>query len=436
MTTPALPNELTFSWDAIAVTVAVVAPLFYWAIRRPPKDTRPQDLTSFVRVKKAFNSGSLTDWKDSRVTSAAFVMKRFAADGASPAQREEIANLVRQKIEILITRSDNQSDNLVNCLLGSLSAAAPPWEADLLESITKSCLGGLARGHAIKRLVKIRGTACLDLLLELADDPVIAPEIAEAIGRVSRKGPRPEALTTLRTMLNDRRNTWTPSAAARALISLGLSDDPAIAEHLDDFDPWMAFAFRVKASGMDARPVIERFLSAQIIDAHTEKLIKPAVINKLQKALDKGDGYSAIHSFLQRTRAACLFETKSGGAPDYGQVLSDLSKTFSRRLLISEIDPLVYDENCREITCKVDGLQTRLNPKPMGKYIDLEAVLNGLNASLATAGKGERFVSLRDDGACVIFGDGRGILELVDSLGLPLDPSVDLKNDPMLHVPS
>lgn len=430
------PNELALFCEKIAVTAVVVVPLVYFLIRRPRKDTRPQDLTSFASLKKAFNSGSLTDWRDSHVTSAISVMEQFAADSASLEQREEIANLVRQKIELLMTRSDNHSDNLVYRLLKPLSAAAPPWETDLLERITKSCLGSLARGDAVKRLVKICGAACLDLLLELAGDPAIAPSVAEAIGRASRKETRPEVPTTLLTMLNDRRNSRTPSAAARALISLGLYTNPAIAEHLNEFDPWTAFAFRVKASGMDARSVIDRLLAARVVDAHHAKLVKPAVINKLQKALDAGDGFGGIHSVLHSTRSACIFETKSGGAPDYGQVLSDLSKAFSRRLLISEIEPPFYDENCREITCKVDGLQTRLNPKPIGKYVDLETVLNGINASLAAAGQDERFVSLRDDGACVIFGNGRAILELVDNLGLPLDPTVNLKNDPVLHLPS
>jgi hypothetical protein len=59
----------------------------------------------------------------------------------------------------------------------------------------------------------------------------------------------------------------------------------------------------------------------------------------------------------------------------------------------------------------------------MGKWTDLDAVLSGLNKALAEAGRPERFADHLSGGqaACVIVGTTGGLVELVETIGLPLD---------------
>jgi hypothetical protein len=80
-------------------------------------------------------------------------------------------------------------------------------------------------------------------------------------------------------------------------------------------------------------------------------------------------------------------------------------------------------EACREVDCTIAGQPARFAPEFWGNFVDLEAVLRGLNDGLAAGGLRERFANLRNDDpiACVIVGHDAGLAKLAETLGLPLD---------------
>jgi hypothetical protein len=103
--------------------------------------------------------------------------------------------------------------------------------------------------------------------------------------------------------------------------------------------------------------------------------------------------------------------------------LGQLSKLGAKRLIVSDVDVQLDGEACREVNCKIAGHPARFNPRFMGDWTDLAAVLGGLNTALAAAGRVERFVCLMtgDQTANVIIGHGDGLADLVETLGLPLE---------------
>ena len=73
-----------------------------------------------------------------------------------------------------------------------------------------------------------------------------------------------------------------------------------------------------------------------------------------------------------------------------------------------------------EVRLKIDGLPARFVPKPLGRWVDIETVLAGLNATLAANDRPERFAALLGDLRHVIIGNPDGLRDLVETPDLPL----------------
>ncbi|NPU10676.1 HEAT repeat domain-containing protein [Bradyrhizobium sp. 83002] len=384
----------------------------------------PQGLKTLADMQRAFRRGSKTSLFDRRRSSAIYAMQQFAEQEADATQRDAIAILMRDEIATALHKTDNGTANDVRRMLDTLRAAAPSWEADFLERVARSKLEGWVRGYALDRLVGLRGTETLGILLELIDDTSVAHAVALAIARLGRRAATPEVIAALERTLTDSQNGWAPSAAAQALISLGQATTPILARHLDRFDPWTAFTVRVTIAELDAGALIERLITGGVVAEDRRKLIKPAVINKMQKALNGGNGYKAVTTLLQRLRAIYIFDTEWDPVPDYEALLQELARIGGPRVTITDIALQMDGEACREVACQVARQPARFSPQFMGDWTDLSAVLNGLNTALAAADRPERFANLfsGDQNACVIVGHHDGLVELETRLGLPIDP--------------
>jgi pyruvate dehydrogenase complex dehydrogenase (E1) component len=70
--------------------------------------------------------------------SAVVAMRKLAEQIADPAQREEIAELMRDGIAKIMHKDDDHTANNVWRMLETLAAAAPAWESDFLENVARS----------------------------------------------------------------------------------------------------------------------------------------------------------------------------------------------------------------------------------------------------------------------------------------------------------
>jgi hypothetical protein len=420
---PSLTTELLI-WTGFGLSASIVPGLLiYSEVQERRWRTRPHDLTTFAKMQRAFRTGSKTKLIDLRRSSAVSAMRQFAEHGADDGQRQTIAWMMRDAIAEVLHDTDNHTANSVRGMLETLAAVAPPWEADFLEQVSYSKLEGWVRGDAIERLTRLRGRACLDVLLALADDPPVAPAAAASIARLGPAAATPKVLARLQRMLGEA--DWAPPAAARALIALGHAADPGLAAHIDKFDPWTRLAVRVKAAGLNAPSLIERLFAAGVVDQASSKSVKRSITSKMQKALDAGDGFKAVEGFLRRMSAVYTFDTEWGPVPDYGELLKWLSWLATPRLTITDIDMQSDGEVCREVNCKVAGHPARFTPQFNDDWTDLEAVLGGLNGALTAAGRPERFAVLHSfsQDAHVIVGRADGLANLVETLSLPLYPN-------------
>lgn len=390
--------------------------------RERAEQIRTRDLKTLAAMKRAFRWGSKTSHTDYRRPAAIYAMEGFAKKEADAAQRAEIALLMRGAISRVMHNSDHR-DNYVSQMIATLAAAAPIWEADFLEQVVRSRLDGGERLGAIERFSKLRGRASLEVLLQLADDAPVAHVVAEAIGRLGKQAATPEVLCRLERMLDETQNQRAPSTAARALISFGEAASPVLVRNLKKFDPWTSFTVRVKTAGIDAAALIERLFIAGILDEDRRSLIKPSMITKMQKALDVGDGFEAVTKFLWRVRAIYTFDMEWYPVPDYAVLLRRLTRIGGSRVKITAIRVQMDGEACREVDFTIAGQPARFATEFWGNFVDLEAVLRGLNDGLAAAGLRERFANLRNDDpiACVIVGHDAGFTKLAETLGLPLD---------------
>lgn len=404
--------------------LAAMGGIIYWCWLDGQKRALPGDLNTLPKMLRAFRRGSKTDYFDYRRYWSVLAMRDYVEDNPDPAEVASIAALMRDYIAEDLHKSDNRTANDVRRMLDTLAAAAPPWEANFLEHVARSKLEGWVRGQAIDRLVRLRGADIAPLLLDLLDDLAAARYAADAFVALGRAAATSEILERLRRMLAEGPGEWfTPSAAARALIALGQTNDPALIEHVAAYDPWTAFTVRAKASGLDAPGLIESLFAAGVVAEDRRPLIKKKMIAKIQKAFDSGDGFGAIEYFLLRTRSLYAFDTESECVPNYAAVVGELSKISSPRLSIGRVEADFEGEICRELRCVIAESPARITPEFMGDWTDVAAVLGGLNVALANGRHPERFVSLStgDQCASIILGTEDGLANLVETLGLPID---------------
>jgi hypothetical protein len=406
------------TWDGLDLAFALLGFLAFAVFSVVPVPEivtgLPCRLKTFKQMKTAFRKGKKTH--DNRRVAAIYALRDFAKQGATADQREEIANIVRGGIEEYMHSPSHRMDSEVWCMLETLAAAAPEWEASFLEEVIRSEVS--SRDRAISRLVQLRGPDCLEFLVKAADDAGVANYVADAIPKLGAAAAKPFVIQRLRTMLGETQNTWAPSAAARALIALGHAADPALASRVEKFDPWTRFAFRAKIANIDAPALIEKLFSAGIVGEARRHLLNSKIIRKMQKALDAGLGFEVIELFLKKLRSVYAFDTEWDPEPDYCELLTELSQVASPRIAIAGIEAIRGD-----VSCQVAGHPARFSPTYMGDWTDLRAVLNGLNAALEQAGRPERFANLHsgDQWAFVILGAGSGLASMVETLGFPLE---------------
>ena len=377
-----------------------------------------QHYKTFRQMKWAFRLGA----NDGRYW-CILAMRRFVEGGASEAEREAIAVMMRSRIAKRMNKADRWGVNRVREMVETLAAAAPVWEADFLVKVARSKADTMTRGTAIRRIVTLRGVESLDLLMTLADDPQVAADVAGAISTLGPAGATQNVIARLKRMLDEPQlgGGWGPSNAARALIAIGQASDPVLVKHIDKFDVWTRFVVRVKSAGLTASTLTALLLKAGIVDEDRRPMIKGSMLAKMEKAIGSGEGFQAIVNFLQRVRSVYGFDTEWYPDPDYKVLLKQLSKISSPRLPISNIS--IRDSG--EVSCSIAGHPACFHPRFMGDWTDLEAVIVGLNSALAEAGRSERFANIQSGGqdAYVILGTIDGLAELVEKVGFPLDES-------------
>ena len=355
---------------------------FIWFAVTEQSHILPHRLKTFKQMKSAFRRGNK---KHGNLRVAAiYAMRDFVGQGADALEREEIANIMRGGIEEHMHSPSYRMAGEVWCMLEALAAAAPEWEASFLERVIQSEVS--SRDRAIFRLAQLRGPDCLEYLVKAADDARVANNVADAIRRLGAAAAKPFVIQRLQAMLGETQNGWAPTAAARAIMALGYAADPALAAHMENFDPWTRLAYRAKIAGLDAPAFIEKLFSAGIVGEDRRRLIKSKTIRKMHDALDAGLGFQAVESFLQSLHSVYAFDTEWHPVPDYTELLAGLSKIASPRIAITAIKVIGG-----EVSCQLAGQPVCFSPTHMGDWTDLQTVLNGLNAALEKAGLPERF---------------------------------------------
>ena len=242
-----------------------------------------QDFKTFFQMKWAFRIGM----DDGRYWSV-LAMERFAKSGASQAERESIAMMMRGRIAKKMKKADIVTVNRVCRMLETLAAAAPGWEADFLVKVARSKAHAMTRGAAIRRIVKLRRVGSLDLLMTLADDPQVAADVAGAIASIGSAAATHGVIARLKQMLGESqlRGGWGPSEAARALIAIGQATDPDLVTHIHEFDIWTRFVVRVKCAGLDASTLTALLFRAGIVGEDRRPMIKGSMLAKMEKAIE------------------------------------------------------------------------------------------------------------------------------------------------------
>jgi hypothetical protein len=157
-----------------------------------------QHYKTFRQMKWAFRLGA----NDGRYW-CILAMRRFVEGGASEAEREAIAVMMRSRIAKRMNKADRWGVNRVREMVETLAAAAPVWEADFLVKVARSKADTMTRGTAIRRIVTLRGVESLDLLMTLADDPQVAADVAGAISTLGPAGATQNVIARLKRMLDE-----------------------------------------------------------------------------------------------------------------------------------------------------------------------------------------------------------------------------------------
>jgi hypothetical protein len=365
-------------------------------------------------------------WLHCRATSSKSMGALAKSDRLSSTERDELAALMRRAIEDVVGGRIPSEDEACIQVLETVAALSPTWEENLLESVVSASIDAKVRGHALKRIVRLRGTAALPLIMLFFADTAMSPHVTYALRHLGRAAATPAVLQYLRRVLAETTDTWAASGAARVLISYGKADDPVLIGHLDKLPAWTRFAVRANAGGLDATDIIERLCTAGIINETRRTKISSSMVSRMRRRLSEGDGFSAVVTLLERLKAVWSFDGEQGEPPAYGTLLRELRKTWPEcplTDLVILMDPSDRDY-CYHISLKIADLPVTFFPKKLDDWVDVNGMIVAFNQAFETHGQSTRLGVLLGDLNHVVMYDVLGIQPLL-ALELPL-----LETDP------
>jgi hypothetical protein len=144
---------------------------------------------------------------------------------------------------------------------------------------------------------------------------------------------------------------------------------------------------------------------------------------------DHPDAPGALYNLLWASgRRLTGFDCKTDTMPaDHDELVEEMARIAGGRIDLADPVQAVGPEGEIELSFTLDGTRHAVRLRDLGRYYDIGAMLDGLNAALVEHGHPGRYVQFAtgDASAIIAFVNGEAFLEAARDLHIPLDADPD-----------
>ncbi len=325
----------------------------------------------------------------------------------------------------------------VSVAVEAIACVMPEGAAALLERVIAcDSLSDYDRGRALVAFAEAVGGPARPIVYESLAEPPLRLYAAEALGALGKGLDDPDDVARLAQALGEDDRVEVVSALVRALMDAGPGGRPHVEAALERADPWSRFHLGWALQGGDARRLADLLTEAGVIDAISDEQLAEAV-----------EGGLDLRSIIWAGgRRMVVWDVKCDETPPphhelFGELLAiarpavrvdDLSQSHDDNYAREPVPgaPGVIKETDLGTVCTVrfrhEGRAHAFEARPSGRWMDVAAVMAGLDALMAAIGRDDRCFELVGDGsyAFLVVAPASRFLPLAERLRIPLEADV------------
>jgi hypothetical protein len=330
------------------------------------------------------------------------------------------ATILAEFVLLNVDYPGNDMTNLIWRGVRSLKAAQSPEEHEVVKAVFNSEVKDWRRGVALERLSELEGMEIAELLKASLSDKTLCQYAARGIAKVANGSDDASLTEALLGALRVEARKSVSRELVNALIAVGGNALLRLEGMMDELGSDEVMPVYWLVNDITPQKATELLVQAGVISSPQRDTMHQVE----EKWQEKQDPRSIITLLLAANNRLAWFDRESSRVPpDYLGLLDYLSSishdvfsaesfshTFDRDSGESQIE-FVYEDRAYEIVTR-----------DFGGWFDVESLFQGLNATLVSAGKKERFVMLYtgDQTCAVVFAPGASFRQACRELRLPL----------------
>ena len=322
------------------------------------------------------------------------------------------------------SKTDNHTANNARTCLKAVIAAQPDDEPAILAEVLNSQLMGWVRGHALIRLAELDGERGLGRLCDALGDSELRYAAAEGLAKRAKDSSDASVLTRIGEALAAETDQHVIAKMAEAFVAAGGTSRNLLRDVMARADPHTAMTIHWILKRIEPKDVIETLIAAR---AATDAIRE----NRVKYEENWQDKRNAFHLLLgifadAGTLAWPIIKTDTVPA-DHADAIETICKASGGDFPIEDATHSVGADGFLNVQFMHGARPFVLKAEQLGRYLDLPALMNGLNAALQAVGHKKRFFQLTDESeaAFIVFASAKAFPKASRKLRLAIETNHD-----------
>jgi hypothetical protein len=350
-------------------------------------------------------------------------LEDLSAKGSADA-RQRACNLAIRYIRQSLNRDDVFTANDVQSCLDAVANAAPWHEATVLKQVLESGLAPQVRGSALKRLAALEGPEGLHRLCDALKTDYIRHYAAEGLAELAKNTKDERVIDAIGAMLE--KDDIPPSLLAKmatAFVATGGASRAVLRRVMARAEPNTAMMIHWILKGIGLKEASDLLLTTGMAMPVGEDFAH------LERQWEDGhDVFNLTLCLMAMGESAPQVMVKTvDPVPDHTETISNLCSVSRGFFDVEDLHQTMGDGGELLVSFVHKGISYTLSADRLGRFVDLPAIMTGLNDILGkTRNKGRFFqIKLDSDMAFVIFALKKEFLQVVRKLRIPLETNHD-----------
>jgi hypothetical protein len=350
-------------------------------------------------------------------------LKNLSEKGPADA-RQRACKLAIRYIRQNQDRDDVYTANDVQRCLDAVADAAPWHEATLLKEVLESGLALQVRGSALKRLAALEGPEGLYRLCDALKTPYIRHYAAEGLAELAKNTQDKRVIDAIGAILED---DDTPSSMiakmAEAFVATGGASRAVLRRVMARAETKTAMMIHWIMKGIGLKEASDLLL--------TTGMAMPAGEDFAHLERQWQDGHDVFYltlGLMAMGESATQVMIKTVDAvPDHAETISNLCSVSRGFFDVEDLHQTIGDGGELLVGFVHKGRPYTLSADRLGRFLDLPAIMTGLNDILGKTRNKGRFFQIKLDGevAFVVFALKKEFLQVARKLRIPLETNHD-----------